>query len=380
MKIKKIHDHHLHFFGEASLFNAVKLWGIEDKNVFLEQLKNSSEEIILGYGWKDHSIHFTSKELENFPPLVLFNASFHGCLLNSSGKKYLSEKFNFNHDILDASIGSKNNSKLSANVRQQCLTFTKKKGEQCFKNLNTAGIFGFDDMGFGMITQEVVEFIIENKKNNKFNFFLNSKLLETALENKNSYDSEIISCINGIKVFMDGALGTRSALINEKYDNKTKGTAYSSEKELSYYLTLAAKLDKEIAIHAIGNVAIDKILTVIESIREICKKIPKIRIEHAQFISRKSAKLAKKFNITLSMQPNFSIDTITYQDRLPIEFLKENNPFRMLIDDVGFIPGKDLLFGSDGMPYGLDNALKASLNPPLEEQKLTIEECEKGYS
>ena len=38
------------------------------------------------------------------------------------------------------------------------------------------------------------------------------------------------------------------------------------------------------------------------------------------------------------MQPNFSEDSRQYADRLPAGFPCLNNPFRMLIDEAGFVP------------------------------------------
>lgn len=51
----------------------------------------------------------------------------------------------------------------------------------------------------------------------------------------------------------------------------------------------------------------------------------------------------------------------------------------MLIDYAGFIPGKDLIFGSDGMPHGMMSALQSSLFPPFPGQVLTMSEFKKGY-
>ncbi len=79
------------------------------------------------------------------------------------------------------------------------------------------------------------------------------------------------------------------------------------------------------------------------------------------------------------MQPNFSFNSVDFTDRLSGEYLKKNNPFRMLIDEVGYEPGEDLIFGSDGMPHGVEYALKSTLFPPLENQKFTMDEFEKGY-
>ena len=80
------------------------------------------------------------------------------------------------------------------------------------------------------------------------------------------------------------------------------------------------------------------------------------------------------------MQPNFSGDSLFYADKLSSVLCRHNNPLRMLIDQVGFVPGEDLLWGSDGMPSGLAPALQSALFPPFPEQALTIEEVLAGYS
>ncbi|MCK7509969.1 MAG: hypothetical protein MZV70_42005 [Desulfobacterales bacterium] len=51
----------------------------------------------------------------------------------------------------------------------------------------------------------------------------------------------------------------------------------------------------------------------------------------------------------------------------------------MVIDEAGFIPGKTLILGSDGMPHGIEAALRNSLFPPFPQQRLTLEEFIAGY-
>jgi hypothetical protein len=51
----------------------------------------------------------------------------------------------------------------------------------------------------------------------------------------------------------------------------------------------------------------------------------------------------------------------------------------MLIDRVGFRPGHDLIFGSDGMPHGPTYAAQWSLFPPFAGQRLSLEELLEGY-
>jgi hypothetical protein len=53
----------------------------------------------------------------------------------------------------------------------------------------------------------------------------------------------------------------------------------------------------------------------------------------------------------------------------------------MLIDRVGFTPGVDLYFGSDGMPHGAHEALRQSLFPRggHADQVLRLDEFVAGY-
>ena len=103
------------------------------------------------------------------------------------------------------------------------------------------------------------------------------------------------------------------------------------------------------------------------------------RLEHCQFVTLESARRAKELGIVLSMQPNFSFESDFYRDRLPDPYPAMNNPFRMLIDEAGFVPGEDLLFGSDGMPHGACYALESALFPPYPGQRLSLPEFVAGY-
>ena len=106
---------------------------------------------------------------------------------------------------------------------------------------------------------------------------------------------------------------------------------------------------------------------------------PQVRLEHCQFISAATARRARALGVVLSMQPNFNYDSVQYRDRLSATYCARNNPFRMLIDDIGFEPGKDLIFGSDGMPHGIKYALEMALFPPVPGQRLSLDEFIAGY-
>ncbi len=50
----------------------------------------------------------------------------------------------------------------------------------------------------------------------------------------------------------------------------------------------------------------------------------------------------------------------------------------MLMDQAGFRCGEDLIFGSDGMPHGVEYALQWSLFPAHPGQRLTVDELVEG--
>ena len=151
------------------------------------------------------------------------------------------------------------------------------------------------------------------------------------------------------------------------------------DRQLQQILIEGSQQKNAIAIHAIGDVAIEQTIDSIEQ-TNVHSKFDLIRIEHAQLISEAQAVRAKELGIVLSMQPNFNSDSEVYVDRLPPAMLDANNPFRMLIDTVGFTPGVDLIFGSDGMPHGIEHGLKEVTTPTRESQKLTVEEFTLGYT
>ncbi|GAG61967.1 unnamed protein product [marine sediment metagenome] len=192
-------------------------------------------------------------------------------------------------------------------------------------------------------------------------------------------DKNIQEDIRGIKIFTDGAIGTKTAALHVPYTDGTIGRPLYTEDEFYRMLSSHAKLNKALSIHAIGDKVMSMIISTILRLDKEGIKFPKIRLEHCQFTDLNTAKIAKKLGIILSLQPNFSIDSVTYSDRLSQTYLESNNPLRMFIDDAGFIPGKDLIFSSDTSVNSAQDALKSSLFPPYKQQKLTLEEFIAGY-
>jgi len=370
--IPLLHDHHAHFSGRAAYLDCVDISSVEDKNKAISSIMDhcSKEEMNVVQGWNDSFYSFSNSELEKMPPVFIWNVSGHGLVFNKKAERRAIDKFNDPYMIKKM----KNPDWVERNLLKVSKLMIEIEGVTEDKILRTndfllkRGIYSTDDML--LPSEETLQKFKKLKLADKTTFWADLDSFDGLSESAKKE-------IEGIKLFVDGALGPRTAAINEDYLDGGTGVMVYGEKEFEDTL-LSLEKDK-IAVHAIGDKAIEMIIDTLSKIERNGSKMPKTRIEHAQFIDKETAMEAKRLGITLSMQPNFSIDSKHYSDRLSEKYLKKNNPFRMLIDEVGFVPGEDIIFGSDGLPYGIKEALETSLFPVYETQKLTLEEFIDGY-
>jgi len=90
--------------------------------------------------------------------------------------------------------------------------------------------------------------------------------------------------IGGVKLYADGSISERTAWLSRPYigiPNNYVGLQHSSEEQLYETGHKAHAAGWQLATHANGDLAIDRILSVYERIqRELPKKDPRFRIEH----------------------------------------------------------------------------------------------------
>ncbi len=109
----------------------------------------------------------------------------------------------------------------------------------------------------------------------------------------------------GVKLYLDGALGSRGAWLKQAYADAPGNTGLP----LLTYQALRNKLvrasmDKfQIAVHAIGDRANDEMLDAIASVADNYSGDRRWRIEHAQIVDPADIPRFGKFGIIASMQP-----------------------------------------------------------------------------
>ena len=122
--------------------------------------------------------------------------------------------------------------------------------------------------------------------------------------------------INGVKLYLDGALGSRGAWLKQPYadDPGNTGLPLTSPAKLRNILVRAAQGDFQPAVHAIGTAANAEALNAIGEIAESFPGDRRWRIEHVQIVDPVDLPKLGQNGIIASMQPVHQIS-----DRLMAE-------------------------------------------------------------
>ncbi len=123
--------------------------------------------------------------------------------------------------------------------------------------------------------------------------------------------------LNGVKLYLDGALGSRGAWLKRPYtdDPDNTGLPLQSSTQLRNLMSRAA-LDKfQLAIHAIGDAANAEVLAAIDEMSLTYTGDRRWRIEHAQIVDTADLDKFGEHGIIASMQPVHQTSDRTMAER-----------------------------------------------------------------
>ena len=149
----------------------------------------------------------------------------------------------------------------------------------------------------------------------------------------------------GVKLYMDGALGSRGALLKAPYADRPKesGLAMLTSAQLKNKMSRAAMDGFQIAVHAIGDKGNDEVLSAIEEMQATYKGDRRWRIEHAQIVDPSDISRFAASGTIASMQPvHQTSDRLMAEARLGPDRLHGAYAWKSLLDS-----GARLAFGTD---------------------------------
>ena len=153
---------------------------------------------------------------------------------------------------------------------------------------------------------------------------INQKWLNAALDSgiRRNFGDDWIR-IGALKLFADGALGPKTALMFEPYEGESEnfGMALVDKEEMIEYVSKASEFGLPSSVHAIGDKAVHDVLDVIESGRreEAQRGDPvtsrRHRIEHVQIIHPQDVDRLAQLDVIASMQPIHATSDMVTADR-----------------------------------------------------------------
>lgn len=152
----------------------------------------------------------------------------------------------------------------------------------------------------------------------------------------------------GIKLYSDGALGSRGAALLAPYDDDpgNMGLLLITKERIMPILTTALRTGVQVNTHAIGDRANQLLLDWYEEAFEMVPPAeraiaePRWRVEHAQILTLDDIKRFQALGVIPSMQPSHAIGDLYFAvDRIGPERLKGGYAWRSLIDSGSIIAG-----------------------------------------
>ncbi|MHA1617129.1 MAG: amidohydrolase [Candidatus Njordarchaeales archaeon] len=391
-------DAHTHILGMAARAGWLDLSKVKSLRELLRIISEYAEKVgpgnwILGHSWdeskwSDEKRYPTKKELDEVAPnnpVFIRRIDGHMAIINSPAMKLL--------NIPEKIIGLEKDKKGEPTgvIKEHALEYAQRRLEVKFevvlKGLEKT-VKKIQELGISMVheTLSLEQLIILAMAGEKglipftvYGFILVEyldKLIELGIQ-RGLGGSKII--IGGVKIFADGSIGARTAALREPYhdDPSNMGILFFSEEELEEIFRKADKAGLQMAIHAIGDRAIDQVIECLAK-AQVSKDL-RHRIEHFEIAWDEHLKKVKKLGIAISAQPNFVAEWQMpggmYEKRLGRDRWKIMNPFKKILDE-----GIPLGFGSDCMPLDPIYGLYGAVSHPVKTNRLSGREALYAYT
>ena len=206
---------------------------------------------------------------------------------------------------------------------------------------------------------------------------INQRWLDAALASgiRGNFGDDWIR-IGALKLFADGALGPKTALMFDPYESEPDnyGMTLVDKEEMVEYVSRASQCGLPSSVHAIGDKAVHDVLDVFESVRreEAARGEPvssrRHRIEHVQIIHPQDVARLAELDVIASMQPIHATSDMAMADRYwGARSQYAYNP-RLQLDQ-----GARIAFGSDAPWSPLIHSWAFTLLSPANEMDCRLE-------
>jgi predicted amidohydrolase YtcJ len=412
-------DSHTHFIDGGFSLSSIQLGDIRSKEGFRDRIEAKARELgpnvwILNGNW-DHQ-RFDPPELPNKEwiddvtpdnPVCVNRLDGHMVLANSQALKLAGiskstaapEGGEIVRDPLtgeptgilkDAAMDL-----VMSHVPEPTLEERMGAAAAALKEANRFGVTSIHDMGYVSSFEVYQKLLDQGRLTARLKLYIPIREIERLTgANKESFPENDFLKIAGLKGFVDGSLGSSTALFFDPYsdDPEKWGIMVSDmfpEGIMEERIMEADRSGLQVAVHAIGDRANHIILDIFEKTMQTNgERDRRWRIEHAQHLLPEDFERFGKLGIVASVQPYHAIDDGRWAEKkIGKERASFTYAFKSFLDH-----GVTMAFGSDwtvaplnpltGIYAAVTRRTLDGKNPEgwIPEQKISLEEAIKGYT
>lgn len=354
-------DAHSHFFGYALSLRELDLTGIRSFHEIIDLLikrKDSiKDEWIVGRGW-DQNL-WEKKEFPDrseldilFPdrPVVLIRIDGHVVLANGEALKRagIIERNDYKYGEVEKTNGRITGilSENAADLMRNSILLPSRSEQVMLlqlaqKNCIAAGLTGVTDAGLDFPVVNLFDSMQQHDLL-KIRLYVMLNPTEENIQNFINVGQYITPrlTIRSIKIYADGSLGSRTALLKAPYtDDPSKfGIQVTSPDRIMEICSLAAQSGYQVNTHAIGDSAVAVVLKIYGEFLK-GKNDLRWRIEHAQVVDPQDISLFGKYSIIPSIQSTHATSDMKWApDKLGKRRIRWAYAYKNLLDENGWLP------------------------------------------
>jgi len=374
IRIDRCYDSHLHLYYTGQVANSLDLStlkSLEDLQSLKIEKKHFRQNWLYGFGWDQYKMNLSDFpnrfDLDKyFPdyPVAFSRADGHCVWLNSKAVAIVERDIDLSKNIEGEMICKDKNGLVSGvfldNAKVEVDKLIPDYTESQNLSFVSDGIKIFNREGFTHLREmtchkSYFQMLLELEQKNNLTAYVENQFVVDNIHQVEKTINEIqqlkkISSkqlkILGLKIFFDGSLGSSTALISQNYEQENNnGLQLWPNDDFVLAVQLAWKNSFNVSVHTIGNLAIKRVLKLIQSLVE--KEIfGDLDLEHCEVMDLEDIYLMtnlnqvlnkKKFRIRIHFQPShFLSDKIWLRQKLNLlanrafcwnEVEKNNIPF-----------------------------------------------------
>jgi hypothetical protein len=352
-------DAHCHLFGLGVSLNRVDLRGAESFEEILQRLKTRYDSLkpkyLAGDGWDQNlweNKEFPGNEKLNqlFPdiPVVLSRIDYHAVIVNDAAIKALGitpgdPSVPKGEAIMNGNrfkgVFLENTADRFKNVlpepdEKESRDILLNAQKECFR-------YGLTSLSHAGESLKIIN-IIDDLQKEKVLKLRTDIWLTPNEENLSKFTQPYLTNrmrISTIKLYVDGALGSRGALMISPYSDRPgeRGIQVITREEFERLCKWAYEHGFQVATHCIGDAANREALTVYSHYLKGENDL-RWRIEHAQVIDSDDFKLFGKYSIVPSIQPTHAASDMLWADERLGSRITNAYAYKELLSQLRWIP------------------------------------------